>query len=389
MKNLLVKTVLSLSAIFLSLTLLAQEYTFKKVREIRVESLAEVGIRDYDPKRDLFVGFIDKRSDGIELAVFDANGKILASQKREGEGPEDYQSSALAMGFSPEGDVFVQTSLELVKYDTQFKRISKVKFEPKTTVVVYSGPRSKFVPLTRGNDVSFIVNGSNLNSRGFNDTPKKMDMIDYYDAGSQIIKSVIPLSSRKVFEGIEDEVFPVNINPIFSIDSRNSNLYFTTSIDNEITVYNPINWNVIQRIPVKHEFFKALDDIPLREANLGPMDKPPLFSRNQEILKFDSDLLGLIYVKEISEAANELRKTNGETFWMFDPEFQRIILFKNGVQLPGELAIPSGLIQMTLPNNRVLVKVVNEEEELDYYPFEIWELVEKQAAPKSVKLSTD
>jgi hypothetical protein len=242
---------------------------------------------------------------------------------------------------------------------------------------LYSGPRSKFVPLTRGEEVSFIVNGNNINSRGANDVPpRKIDMIDYYNASSKIIQSVIPLSSRKVFEGIEDKVFPATISPIFTIDSQNSNLYFITSIDNEITVYNSINWNVIQRIPVKHEFFKALDDIPLRESNLGLSNKSAFYSRNQEILKFDSDLLGLIYVKEISEAANELRKTEGKPFWMFDPEFQRIILFKNGVQLPGELTIPSGLIQMVLPNNRVLVKVVNQEEELDYYPFEIWELVE-------------
>lgn len=377
MKNLLIKTALSLSATFLSFTLFAQDYTFKKVKEIHIKSLAEVGIRDYDPKRDVFVGFIDKRSDGIELAVFDANGNILASEKRQGEGPEDYLSSALAMGFSPEGDVFVQTSQELLKYDLEFNLINRVRFEPKTTIVVYTGPRSKFVPLTRGEDVSFIVNGTNINNSVFNDVPpSKIDMLDYYDAASKTVQSVIPLSSRKVFEGIEDEVFPVSVNPIFTVDAQNGNLYFTTSIDNEITVYNPINWNVIQRIPVKHEFFKALDDIPLRESNLGPTNKSPLFSRNQEILNFDSDLLGLIYVRQISESANELRKSNGETFWMFDPKFQRIILFKDGVQLPGELTIPSGLIQMTLPNNRVLVKVVNEEEELDYYAFEIWELVE-------------
>jgi hypothetical protein len=234
MKIFLIKTSLFFCATFLSSTLSAQEYTFKKVKEIRVESLAEVGIRDYDPKRDIYLGFIDKRSEGVELAVFDGNGKILNSQKRDGEGPEDYLSSALAMGFSPDGNVFVQTSLELVKYDTQFNRLSKVRFEPKTTIVVYSGPRSKFVPLTRGNDVSFIVNGTNLNNRGFNDVPKKMDMIEYYNAGSQTIQSVIPLSSRKVFEGIEDDVFPVSINPIFVIDSKNSNLYFTTSIDKSL-----------------------------------------------------------------------------------------------------------------------------------------------------------
>lgn len=377
MKNLLIKTVLAIGATFLSFTLPAQEYTFKKVKEFRVESLAEVGIKDYDPKKDVFVGFIDKRSEGIELAVFDANGKILTSKKRQGDGPVDYQSPALAIGFSPQGDVFVQTSLELVKYDLEFNLIDKVRFEPKTTIHVYSGPRSKFVPLTRGHDVSFIVNGSNINNIVFNDVPpSKIQMIDYYDADSQEIQSVIPLSSRKVFEGIEDKVFHERINPIFTIDSQNSNLYFTTSVDNEITVYNPINWNVIQRMPVKHEFFKALKDIPLRESNLAFSGGMPRYSTNEKILKFDLDLLGLIYLKEISEATLELMKSQVKPYRMFNPEFQRIILFKNGVQLPGELTIPSGLIEMTLPNNRVLVKVVNKEEELDYVPFEIWELVE-------------
>ena len=378
MKNLLIKTALSLSATFLSFTLLAQEYTFKKVKEIRVNSLAEVALRDYDPKRDVFVGFIDKRSEGIELAVFDANGNILASQKRQGEGPDDYRSSALTMGFSPDGNIWVQTSIELLKYDLEFNLINRVKFEPKTTTVIYTGPRSKFVPLNKGSQVSFITYASNMAiNMGPEWIPSKTKMVEYYDATSKSIQSEVLLSSRKVYQGIENEEFPAVAIPIFTLDHRNGDLYFTTSIDNEITVYNPINWIVIQRIPVKHEFFKALDDIPLREANLGPMDKQPLFSRNQEILKFDSDLLGLIYVKQISESANELRKSNGEIFWMRDPEFQRVILFKNGVQLPGELTIPSGLIQMTLPNNRVLVKVVNREEELDYYPFEIWELVKK------------
>ncbi|WP_425639794.1 hypothetical protein ACPUEN_08805 [Algoriphagus yeomjeoni] len=378
MKNLLIKTALSFSATFLSFTLSAQEYTFKKVREIRVESLAEVGIRDYDPKRDIFVGFIDKRSEGIELAIFDANGKILASQKRQGEGPEDYRSSALAMGFSPDGNVFVQTSIELMKYDLDFNKFSKILYEPKVTTVVYAGPRSKFVPLTRGEDVSFIVNGTNINNIVFNDVPpSKIDMLDYFNSASKKVQSTIPLSSRKVFEGIEDEVFPVRINPIFTIDAQNSNLYFTTTIDNEITVYNPINWNVIQRIPVKQEFFNALDDIPLRESNLAISGGTPRYSMNDMILKFDSDLVGLVYLKEISEGTLELMKSQVKPYRMYNPEFHRIILFKDGIQLPGELTIPSGLIQMTLPNNRVLVKVVNEEEELDYIPFEIWELVKK------------
>ncbi|RAI89367.1 hypothetical protein [Algoriphagus yeomjeoni] len=378
MKIVLIKTALYISATFLAFTLFAQEYTFKKVKEIRVESLTDVGIRDYDPKKDIFVGFIDKRSEGIELAVFDANGNIIASKKRQGEGPEDYQSSALTMGFSSDGNIWVQTSIELLKYDLEFNLIDRVRFEPTSTTVVYSGPWSKFVPLTKGSQVSFIMTASNMSiNTSLEWIPSKTNMVEYYDVASKSIKSEVLLSSRKVYEGIENEEFPAVAIPIFTLDDRNGDLYFTTSIDNEITVYNPINWNVIQRISVKQEFFEALDDIPLKESNLGLSNKSPLYSRNQKILKFDSDLLGLIYVKEISEAANELRKSNGETFWMRDPEFQRVILFKDGVQLPGELTSPSGLVQMTLPINRVLVKVVNEEEELDYYLYEIWELVKK------------
>ncbi|MEP0711052.1 MAG: hypothetical protein ABJC55_03945 [Algoriphagus sp.] len=86
MNNFLIKTALFLSATFLSVTLFAQGYTFKKVGEIRVESLADVRIRDYDAKRKIFAGFLNKRSEGIELAIFDENGRVLTSKKEKEKG---------------------------------------------------------------------------------------------------------------------------------------------------------------------------------------------------------------------------------------------------------------------------------------------------------------
>lgn len=381
MKNFREFIALFISAIFMSLSLSAQEYTFKKVREIRVESLAKVGIRDYDPKRDIYAGYIDKGSMGVELAIFDSGGKILTSKKRQGEGPEDYVISALAMGFSSDGNLWVQTSMELLKYDLEFNLIQRKKFEPKGIMHIYTGPRAKFIPLTKANEPSFVLNISNSFHLTTNEIiPSKIYLLNYFDADHGIINSVIPLSSRNGFKGIEFEKFKGYVNPIFTTDSKKNELYFTTSLDNEITVYNPINWHVIKRIPIQHESFQPLDDIPIRESNLPSvpsMGRPGLFEMNRDLLVFESDLIGVVYVKGESEAQYESRKSKGEPGRLDDPEFQRIILFKNGVQLPGELTIPSGLIQMTLPNNRVLVKVVNEEEELDYYPFEIWELVKK------------
>lgn len=354
-----------------------QSYTVQKVSDLNIDSFANAGIRDYDPKSDTYLGFIDKRSEGIELAIFDSKGKILISKKRQGEGPQDYLMSALTMGFSPDGNIWVQTPMELMEYDLDLNLIERIRFEPKLFVHIYTEPWSKFIPLNRSSQASFIVNGSNISNMSVEESiPSKIFMIGYYDAMKKSIQSVLPLSSRKVFAGIEGEDFPVTVNPVFTIDSQNSNLYFTTSFDNEITVYNPINWNVIQRIPVKHEFFKALDDIPLRESNLARGKRIPIYSQNSQILNFGSGLLGLVYVKEISEAESQLIISQDKPHRSNNPELHRIILFKSGVQLIGELLIPSGIIQMTLPNNRVLVKVINEEVELDYYAFEIWELFE-------------
>ena len=123
MKSFLIKTALSLSATFLSLTLYAQEYDLRKVSDLNIDSFSNAGIRDYDPKSDTYLGFIDKRSEGIEIAIFDSKGKILISKKRQGEGPEDYLMSALTMGFSRDGNVWVQTSIELLKYDLELNLI--------------------------------------------------------------------------------------------------------------------------------------------------------------------------------------------------------------------------------------------------------------------------
>ncbi|MEP1087091.1 hypothetical protein [Algoriphagus sp.] len=380
MNNFLIKTALFLSATFLSVTLFAQGYTFKKVGEIRVESLADVRIRDYDAKRKIFAGFLNKRSEGIELAIFDENGRVLTSKKREGEGPEDYRMSALTMGFSADGNIWVQTSMELLKYDLEFNLIKKTSFEPKTTTVIYSGPRSTFVALTNADTPSFALTISDVSNRVGNDIiPSKTFMLDYFDANDGKIKSVIPLSARNGFKGIENEKFSSNVNAIFTSDSKKNELYFTTSLDNEITVYNPINWHVIKRIPVKHESFQALDDIPIRESNLPSMPsggRPVLYEMNRQLLVFDDRILGLMYVKGESESMYERRKSEGQPIRFYDPDFYSLILFKDGVQLPGEHTISTGLVEMALPDNKLLVKASLGDEEPDYIPFEIWQLVE-------------
>ncbi|MBN3584167.1 hypothetical protein JYB64_17345 [Algoriphagus aestuarii] len=378
MKNKLTFLALVMSAIFLSLSGFAQKIQLKKVAELHIESLAPVGIRDYDPVKDEYLGFVDKGSDGVELAIFDSKGKILISEVRRGDGPNYYSSSALTMGFAPNGGIFVQTSNEFLTYDREFNLIKRIRFEPKFTTVVYSGPREKFIPLSKGDEISFLTGVSGISGMAMGpEVPSKVNLIEYYDPSMQSVQSIAPLSEREIFEGYGDEKSTVTINSIYGLNSKENLLYLTTTIDNEITVYNPINWFVVKRIKVNHEEFQPLDDIPLKESNLETSGRTGLFAINRKLLKFDSDFLGLVYVKGESETSFEFRKSSGKKSRLNDPEMHRLVLFKDGVQLPGEHTISSGMIEMPLPNNQILVKVSEGEEELEYYPYEIWEIVEK------------
>ncbi|EAZ80491.1 hypothetical protein [Algoriphagus machipongonensis] len=377
MKNKLTFLALALSAIFLSFSGFGQKIQLKKVADLNIESLATVGIRDYDPAKDEYLGFVDKGSEGIELAIFDSNGKILISEVRRGDGPNYYSSSALTMGFAPDGGIYVQTSAELLKYDREFNVIKRIRFEPKFTTVVYSGPREKFIPLSKADPISFLIGVSNISGMALGlEVPSKVNLIDYYDPNNKSVRSIAPLSEREVFKGYGDEKFPVSINSIYALNPQENLLYLTTTIDNEITVYNPINWFVVKRIKVKHEEFKPLDDLPIQESNFRTSGRMALYAKNQKLLKFDSDLLGLIYVQGESEASYESRKNTDKKSRFRDPDFYRLILFKDGIQLPGEHTISSGMIEMPLPNNRILVKVSEGEVELDYIPYEIWEVSE-------------
>ena len=377
MKNKLTFLALLLGAIFLSSSGFAQKIQLKKVADLNIESLAPVGIRDYDPVKDEYLGFVNKGSDGLELAIFDSKGKILVSEVRRGDGPNYYSSSALTMGFAPDGGIFVQTSIEFLKYDREFNVIKRIRFEPKFTTEVYSGPREKFIPLSKGDQISFLTSVSNISGMALGpEVPSKVPLIEYYDPSMESVQSIAPLSERAVFQGYQDEKTPVPIYSIYGLNSKENLLYLTTTIDNEITVYNPINWFVVKRIKVKHEEFKPLDNIPLKETNFDRVERYKLYAENQKLLMFDSDLLGLVYILGESEASFESRKNTGKKSRLKDPESYRLILFKDGVQLPGEHMISSGLIEMPLPNNRFLVKVSEGDEEMEYYPYEIWEVVE-------------
>src|SRR5690606_1415375 len=269
-------------------SLFSQTYKLQKVSVLSIEILSDVILLDYNPEINLFVGSLNQRGQGTELLIVDSKGDILKKEIKEGQGPEEYLGSALTMGVSDDGKILLNTSLSLFKYDLNFKLIEKLKFEPKSTMSIDPSPRSRFLKLnSSSSELSFISLPSGPTAYSPNATNNELYLIEYYNGDTKSVERILPYSSRKVYRGYEDKKFPVSIDPIFTVDERKNELYLTTSFDNEITVYNPVNWEVIRRVPIQHKSFRPLNSIPMEKANFQSTGRFRRYPFNNKLIKFD------------------------------------------------------------------------------------------------------
>lgn len=89
-------------------------------------------------------------------------------------------------------------------------------------------------------------------------------------------------------------------------------------------------------------------------------------------------MCALVYSKEIPEATYIRRRENDPEYSQLkDPDFQRMILFEDGKQVSGDMKFPQGEVKAALPDNRILVKIINSEVEEDVIRYEIYQLVRK------------
>lgn len=354
------------------------QYKFEKVRELRVNSLFSVGIVDYLSSQDLYLGFINKRSKGLEVALINGKGEIVTTRSLQGEGPEQYVTSMNGLGFSNDGNIWVLTTFELLLYGQNLKLKERVKFDPDRQVYI-AGRTYPFQFFFKNNDPAsfcFLLNPSGVHDfLGFKQFINK-DLVNIYDSKTNSSYSLGPISKRAVPQKLAGNMADVYF-PIFTIDRKKSpKMYLTSSFDKEITVIDLNTGREVSSLKINHEAFTFLDRSSLSIDDLPSKGNITLSAKNHNIFKLDNGLVLLEYVREIPHGVYEKKISEDPSYHHFkDPSYHRIIVFDQTKQVSKDLAIPHGTIRIAMPNNRILVEIENLEKEENFVKYAIYELV--------------
>ncbi len=354
------------------------QYKFEKVKEFHINSLAPVGLVDYLDSKDLYLGYVNKKSKGIEVALIDGRGEIVISKNLEGEGPEQYVTSMNGLGFSPDGDIWILTTFELLLYDQKLKLKERIKFKPDGQIYIY-GRTYPFQYFYKNGDPSnfcFVSNPSGVpNFLGIKQFKSK-SLVNIYDSKRGLTYSLGPISKRATPQKLEENMADVYF-PIYAIDRKMSpKMYLTSSFDKEITVIDLNTGKELSRLQIEHEEFGFLDGSSLDINDLPSQRKITLAARNHNIFKLDNGLVLLEYVREIPYGIYEGKISDDPNYHHFrDPAYHRVIVFDQSKQVSKDLAIPQGVIRLTLPASRILVEMDNGEREEDFVNYAVYELV--------------
>lgn len=201
-------------------------------------------------------------------------------------------------------------------------------------------------------------------------------MLELYDTTNKKNYHLGALKDRSIGNKLDNSLNFVFF-PIYSIDKVKSHAFVTGSLDDEITVIDVQTGETKSRINVNHGEFKILSLSKLNLNNLPKSEINTLTAINHKLLHLDDGLLVLDYIREIPESVFKRKKIFDRYYHHFqDPEYHRLIVFDHTKQLSGDIPMPkNGHLMISLPENRLLFKIVDPELEEDFLRYEIYQIV--------------
>lgn len=348
------------------------QYALEKVDEFKINSLYRVDIVDYYPQDKLYLGYINA-SEGTRIVLINEKGDFIANEILVGEGPNQSVSAVNSMAFTEDGNIWLQTPVQLLLYDQKLAIKERIRYPSSLKMQIYG--RMEVFPFFHqkesGSGFSFITNSSGTNSYIF----KKdigSDLIEIYEVEEDELYRIAPVSDRPMYENFAGSLFRHLYSVVYTLDSDHRKLYLTTQRDNEITVYDLTTHKLASRIKVVH------GDFNVREHDLPSYGRVSLGARNHKIFSLDEGLVVLDYIREIPYGTYEKKIADDPTYHHFqDPAYHRLILFDGTKQLSGDLSLPPNAKLMTsLPGNRLLMQLINPDVEEDYIRYGIYKVVE-------------
>lgn len=368
---------LILSALFLPLLICSTfaQMSLSKVSEFKIDLLYPVEILDYYPAQKQYLGYINEGSKGNKIALFSENGKVLVSEKLQGEGPNQIVESINQIAFAEDGTIWVHSSQNLYKYDQNLKKVNKIAFRSKYNVTLYSPKKlNYFYENGVKGDNSFISQPSGYSTFfGFTEFLKE-NLIEVFNPKNEKTYNLAPVSDRSNFSKLDPSIESIYA-PIYSLDKSRGKLYLTTTLDDEISIINLRSKKKTEAFKIRHENFPVLKSSRISLNNIASKGPINLGAKNDNIYVLSDGTVLLEYIRAISPEVYEQKIAENRNYHHFgDPSYRRLIMIRNGKQVGEDIQLPYGKIAMLLPDDTLLIKLLNPDEEEDFTRYGIFRL---------------
>lgn len=355
-------------------------YVLEKIDSFQVDHLTHVRIMDYSPDENVYLAFSEGDDNFMEL---DSRGNILKTVNRKGEGPDTFGTrNPVGFSFGPNGERMVQTSFQLISYDKDYHQTHK-------SAIRNPLPVRANVPLVRNQ--YFLLDGQEhylvgpttyLSSHALIHNELGRDTLQNFlvlNHQTGALKSAVPYESESIYKQTEHIYFNLMGKSYFI---QGDELFVSQHLGKSIQIYDlKNNFELIREIPIAHSDWVKATPMPV---GTDPSDEKiktmtQTSGRNLSLIPINDEIFLLRYYQGISEAAYEAQNTEENPYSIKKArDKNKIIIFKNGKQMNGELAKPKGDMLFSLPGNRLLVlEEADEEVEEEVTRYAIYELREK------------
>lgn len=356
---------------------LSAQVTLHKVGEFRINSLNRLDIVDFDAGTKTYLAYAPKIR-GFEVYLINNQGKILEKKNFQGQGPGQFNSAMNFLGFSDSGSIWIITANQLITYDLQlnFKESIKFKLEdPFITSMLTTAPVFFYPGGKKENLV--LATYPSLTSRFMTATSlEKHFLVQMFDMQSNNSFYLASIKERDIYGKLDKSVFPIYA-PIFTIDKSNNKIYVTATLDSEVSIIDLPSRKVVSNIKINHGRFGSFDKFPISEKTLPKNSRFTLASMNRKLLSLEGGMFVLDYVREIGNELFNNELSEDPNYHHFkDPQYHRLIFFDQNKQLSEDIPMPKNAhLMISLPDDRLLFKIVNTDLEEDFVRYEIYQIV--------------
>ncbi len=348
-----------------------KEFVLEKVDSITVHRETELRILDYHSDKQQFLA-VDIVTE--EFLVIDESGEVVEEVYRRGEGPNEYNSGLLAVGFNQENDGYLaQSSIEQIRFDETWAVKERIRFASYSNIVFYSGPKMKvpYYRLSKDSELYFFTNffsGIPNGVGGELDADIAANLIEQYNPDKEDLEWVMPYDLELLPElEVDEEQKERRPTPIFAMNQEEGKLHLTFDRSREVGVYDlNKDFDLIEKFSFSHSKFSSSQN-----------------AQNTALFEFDTENFGILYFSGLSESATATRReTDPEYFPFMDSSLYSLILLHKGKMQNGEIPFPEicdpRAEMLPLPGKRLLLREkYRGEVEPEHFRYFIYELKSK------------